>query len=331
MVSLDTYSLMKYTLMKGAFMATLVSARRKSVFFIILIISALISGCSGPVIDNGSESEIPRELAAVQTLIDSGSTRKACKKVIKWVKANPASEYMELGLKLEGDAFFARKEYYKSYLAYEKILNEYGATTYFSYAIEREIAIAQKFLAGQKRRFWKIFWVTARLEGLTILDDIDSRWPGSAAGARAIMTRADYFYDYEKYFEAEQEYHRLIVAYAKSCYYPRAMYREAESKLKQFEGVYYDSICLDEAQVLYQQYKLRFPADAARLNVDAKLEFISSEKVKKEYEIADFYYRTGKTRQAVIYWNSVIEMAPESDYAQKAIANIQKVQAGENS
>ncbi len=308
-------------------MAILYSTRLKSVSFLLLLFYAfLVGGCGQPVAEV-SQGDIPAELTRVQQLLDDHKPAKAVKLSTKWLKENTVSDYIELGLKLQADAFYDNKQFFKSYQSYEKVLNEYGATTYFKYAINREIDIAQRFLAGQKRNFWTIFWVTARLEALKILDDIDARWPGSPAAARAVMTRADYYYDKAKYFEAEQEYHRVVVSYARSSHYTRAMYQEAQSKFKQYAGIYYDSICLDEALVLYSQFKLRFPDEAARLDIDSIISYINEEKIKKEYEIADFYYRTGKTQQAVIYWNNVIEMAPQSDYAQRALDNIQKAGA----
>ncbi len=306
-------------------MSALFSGRLK---LMILSLSLLVvaGGCgkvaSSPTVQVG----VPGELSRVQEMIDSGSAKKAAKIASKWQKDNPVSEYYELAIKLEADAHYESREYYKSYLAYEKLLNEYSSTTYFSYAIERKIDIAQRFLAGQKRSFLGVFRVSARLEALKILDDIDARWPGSQAGAQAVMTRADYYFDKGKYFEAELEYHRILTSYSRSSHYPRAMFLEAESKLRQYEGIYYDSICLEEAVILFGQYKLRFPEEALLNGVDEKLSWITNEQLKKEYEIADYYNRTGRIPQAVLYWESVIELAPESEYAQKAVEMIQNLQ-----
>ena len=309
-------------------MSKAISLSRNPLIVTLLTFFVLICGCNSKQMAPES-TELPEELAKAQSFLDNGSAKKAVSVSDDWLKDNPVSDHLELGLKINADAYFADGDFYKAYLSYEKILNQFGATKYFEYAIKKEIEIAKKFLAGKTRKVWKVFRLTARLEGLKILDDIEVRWPGSESGAEAVMLRADHFFERGKYFEAEQEYHRMLVSYNKSCHYPRAMFQEAESKLRQYEGKYYDSICLDEASVLFRQFKLRYPEKAKEKKVDAKLAWILQEEVEKEFEIADFYNRTGKKDQAVIYWKNVIEMAPENELAQRAAQNVLNAQAAE--
>ena len=295
----------------------------------VLMLVMIVAGCGKPAI-NKSPNQMPEKLVKIQKLYNEGKINKVCSESKKWIKKNSNSKYLEVALKTYADALYDKKDYYQSYLKYEELLNQFGATKHFTFIINREIEIGKLFLAGQKRIFWNLFRVTARLEGLKILDDIDSRWPGSKAAAMGIMLRADHFYQKGLFFEAEQEYQRLVTSYNSSCHFPRALFQLAESKRSQYEGSFYDGICLDEAAVHYQQYQIRFPEKAKAKGVDDTLAWIRLEKVKKEYEIADFYFRTGKTKQAIIYWQSVFEMAPESEYGNKAVKMIQNVQIDEH-
>ncbi len=288
----------------------------------VLMMVLMSGGCGKPSM-NTNQDQMPEELTKIVDLYNEGKINKVCSLSKRWIKENPNSLYLEVALKTYADALYDKKHYYQSYLKYEDLLNQFGATSYFAYIINREMEISKLFLAGQKRTFWKFFRTSARLEGLKILDDIDSRWPGSKAAAMAIMLRADHFYERGKYFESEQEYQRITISYSQSCHFPRALYMLAESLKSQYQGCFYDDVCLDEAAVHYKQFLLRFPERAKDNAVEDTLAWIRLEKVKKEYEIADFYYRTGKTKQAVLYWQNVLEMAPESEYGQNAIRLIQ--------
>ena len=299
---------------------------RRSCLLSFIVVMLIVAGCSKPKFTMDYSEEMPEKLKEIQQLYQDGNTKKVCKESAKWIKENPGSNHLEIALKVYADALYDREKYYVAYLKYEELLNQFGATKYFVHVIDREIEIGKLFLAGQKRTFWKIFRVTARLEGLKILDDIDSRWPGSKAAAKAVMLRADHFFYNKKYFEAEQEYHRVVNSYNRSCHYPRALFQLAESKKAQYQGCVYDGVCLDEAAVHYQQYQLRFPESAKEKKVAETLEWIKLEKVKKEYEIADFYYRTGKQKQAIIYWEHVFEMAPETEYGQDAAVKLQQIE-----
>ncbi len=306
-------------------MATTFWARQRVLITLFMLaLAGLFSGCNKPKIEDTDRTQ--SKLQEIQSNYDSGKNHKAAKEAARLVKDYPSSPYMERALMLQADSLYAKGDYYQAYETYDKILDQFGATDSFAYLIDRETDIAQRFLAGSKRRFWKIFWIPAAYEGLKILDDIDARWPGSEAGAKAIMLRADHYYRKGKFFEAEQEYHRIVVSYEKSCHFPRAMYQEAQSKYMQYEGIYYDTICLEEAVVLYNQFKERFPEKARSLEVDQRLAWIKDQQVQKEYEIADYYYRTGRIPQAVVYWNNVIEMDPQSEFAARSIENIKKAQ-----
>ena len=291
----------------------------------VIIITLIAAGCNKPVSNAVYSDMIPDELKKIQTLYIQGHTKKVCKFSEQWIEDNPGSPHLEFALKLYADALYDREKYYEAYLKYEELLNQFGATSYFADTIKREIQIGKLFLAGQKRTLWKIFRVSARLEGLKILDDIESRWPGSKEAAKSIMLRADHYYQRHLYFEAEQEYFRILTSYKNSCHYPRALFCLAASKKNQYQGYYYDAVCLEEAEEYYKKYKLSYPERAAKLKVAQTLDWIRLEMVKKEYEIADFYYRTGKDKQAIIYWQSVFENAPETEYGQKAAELIQKV------
>lgn len=269
--------------------------------------------------DSGREwvklSDLPKGLVAVQKLLDAGSPKKAYKQVKKWIKANEDSEVMDHALFLKGEAQFDRKLYYQSFEAYEEMLDGWGASSLFEAALQQQMEIARRFLAGEKRKVWGFIPASARTEGLEILDRVVERWPGSELAARALMMQADYYYGRGRFLEAQATYQIVVENYTKSEYYEKAMLRNAESTHAQYRGPLYDSGCLMDARLRYEQYRARYPQRAVDIGIQQRIARIRWQEAEKHYEIADFYRRTHQDEASRYYADYIQANWSETEWA----------------
>lgn len=262
--------------------------------------------------------EVPEGLAKVQELLEAGRAKKAYKQVSKWIEANEDSEILDRALYLKATAQFDRKLYYQSFLLYEEMLDGWGASPMFEPALGQQLEIARRFLAGEKRKVWGFLPASARTEGLEILDRVVERWPGSELAAKALMMQADFYYEKSRFVEAQMTYQIVVEHYAKSAYYEKAMLRNAESTHAQYNGPLYDSYCLTEASLRYEQYRSRYPQQAHELGIEKRIAQIRSQEAEKHYKIADFYRRTHRQEASYYYTDYIQSHWPETEWAESS-------------
>jgi len=285
--------------------------------------TAVLGGADGQATD-----KLPQQLGWALRQLEQGRAKKADKTVRKWIKAHPDSQSMDQALFIKAQALSARGLYYQAFLAYEKLLDEHSATSLFAPAVRGQVGIARRFLAGEKRKVWGFIATGAKTEALAILDRVVERWPGSEVAAQALVMQADHYYDKGRFLDAQPLYQLLVDDYPRTRYYPQAMLRNAQSTHGQYAGSAYDTSCLAEARVRYDQFRARFPEKITEHRVDECLARIDELQAEKEWQIADFYRRTGKSGAAGWYWNMIIQRWPTSQPAQRASQQLQAQRQG---
>jgi len=278
--------------------------------------------------------QAPAELQPMQSYLEQDKPRKAEKALKKWIKKNPDSAYVDRALYLRGLALFERELYYQSFEAFDKLLTDHAASEFFAPVLYKEAEIACLFLAGAKRKVWRLLPASARTEALTILDGVAERWPGSDLAAKALMLKADYNFDQGQYLDAQFGYQILIDEYQHTRnapnfaenYYARALLRCAQATQKQYRGPDYDATSLTDAIIRYQQYRLSFPEQAQKDDVDNIIAKLHRQQGQKEMAIADFYDRTGKLQTARYYWEHIVQDYSDTDWAQQARLNLELTQ-----
>jgi outer membrane assembly lipoprotein YfiO len=306
----------------------------------LLLMFVLLVGCSGPSADfdvvsdtdnaTGVRAPLPKELIQAERLLAQNQAKKAYKLVKKWIKANKDSSVgdaaMEEALWLKGQSLFIRKLYYQAFLAYDELLDNYPASEHYENGLRRQVEIASLFLDGAKRKVWGFIPASARTEAIAILEKVPQRWPNSELTAQAIIMQADYFFYRARYLEAQPTYQIIIDNYRGSDLYEQALLGSAESTYAQYPGSSYDTSCLDEAIIRYNQYRGAFPKQAAENGIAQRMETIRQRQVQKEIDVADFYLRTGKTDAARQTWSKICQKWPNSDGAVQARELLQKFQ-----
>lgn len=284
-----------------------------------------LAGCSG--VDkkadtrsdvSNSESTLPDELVNIDRLLAQEKPKKAYKQVKKWIKENPDSSYMDQALFRKGQALFDRELYYQSFLAFDELLDKYPAGVLFEKALNMQVDIACKFLAGAKRKVWGFISTSARTEAIAILEKVAQRWYGSELAATALMLQGDYYFEKTRFLEAQHTYQMIIDNYRSSKHYEPAMLGSARATHGQYLGSSYDTSCLDEALIRYRHYRLQYPEKAVAKSVDQEIELIRKQQIQKQFDIADFYQRTGKSEAAKKTWAFIYQNWSDSDQAIEA-------------
>ena len=80
----------------------------------------------------------------------------------------------------------------------------------------------------------------------------------------------------------------------------------------------YDTSGLITAKSCYSRFKLLYPVDARKINVDKILEEIDEQLAYKQLSIGQFYQSTGYTNAANLYYRMVVNDWPDTQAANTA-------------
>ncbi|HUT58320.1 MAG TPA: outer membrane protein assembly factor BamD [Phycisphaerae bacterium] len=254
------------------------------------------------------------ELAIIRRHFEKGWNRTTVRAANKFVKKYPIEPESEEVMSLAGRAEIRRGRYFQAYDWFEKQITQFPNGQYFERALEADFEIANAFLAGKKRIVLKIIYLSAREDGLMILERIVRHAPGSSLAEKSLIRIADYHFQKTDYDEAVQAYDQYLEVFSRSERASYAMLQAARARHGAFRGIRYDSAPLLDAQQRYRMFAKRFPLAAERANVPGILEDIRSTLAHKIYAAGEFYERIKRTGPAKFYYKQVIRQYPQTQW-----------------
>jgi len=245
---------------------------------------------------------------------------------------------------VKANEFFNQGKLIKAARLYGKFLADCdSASELYDEVLQRQFSIARKFLSGYKRRFLGILKLTTYAEGVKIMEKIAEHAGKRQVGIDAVAELAIYYEQKAKYnptyyelaylkwrqlFEGYDHQARISKAYPTGELGKDALLGMARCKELTYRGPKYSISDLvgrpvtasiyDNAKGCYEQFKLLYPEDAARLNIDAKIAQIEQEAAMKDLNIANYYQKTGNKLSANLYYQMVLRNWPQTEAARMA-------------
>jgi outer membrane assembly lipoprotein YfiO len=102
-----------------------------------------------------------------------------------------------------------------------------------------------------------------------------------------------------------------------------ALYREGISWQKQAATAEYDQSTAGQSIAAYTDFMTLFPDDKRVPEVQKSITSLKSEQVHGNFIIAQFYENSKKWAGAVVYYNEVLQLDPNSAYAAQARQRIE--------
>lgn len=266
-----------------------------------------------------------QELDHAKELLVQAKLKDAHKLLRKWLKKFPHSSLRTEAMYYAAQSLERRDELYQAFEQYEELIDNHTDVDYFHKALQAEFGIAKRFLGGTKRKALGILRVSADGVGIKILQRIPDRWPGSTLAEQSLMSLADYYLAEGKFLDAVDYYDQLITIYPNSVSVRPARYLAAGAYLKMFKGARFDPAPLIEARERLIQYRELYGPDVHADDIQAMLQKIDALQAEREYEIAQFYQRTGKKKAARFHYRQLIQRWPESQWASKVQARLNKL------
>ena len=239
----------------------------------------------------------------------------------------PLSDYAPHAEYLIGRCLEATGKDEAAFNAYQNILQKYPKSAEYEEVLWRQYQIANRFLQGQFFRLWGyIPLYTSMDQTAKMFDKIVGNGPYSDVAPHAQLRigaarekEKDYAEAVKAYETAADRYHDqpLIAA--------DALYREGVSYYKQAATAEYDQNTASQAIAAFTDFITLFPDDKRVPRVQKAITALKAEQVRGNFEIAQFYEKSRKWAGAVVYYNEVLQLDPNSRYAAQARQRIEQL------
>jgi hypothetical protein len=257
-------------------------------------------------------------IAKIKQYVAEGNTGSIVKKLNQLKFDYPDLAGADLDSYMKGELLFAKGKWSKSSMQFDKFLDSYADSWLCSAAMERQFSIATAFLGGQKRTALKIIKLAAYEEGEKIMEKIADRAGDAPIAKRALITNARSYEKREKFLDAYESWAEVSNRWPTGETGKLAMLKMAETLHSAYKGPRYDPSSLKSARSYYKDFEDRHPELSGEYKIGENISLIDEQAAYKQFQIAEYYYRTDSPQAANIYYNSVIENWPNSNAAKMA-------------
>jgi outer membrane protein assembly factor BamD (BamD/ComL family) len=290
------------------------------------------------------------DLASARVLFQRGQYEDA-EKVFAWLADRAEREkdpnLYEEALYWLGESQFAQRNYPAAAATYKRLLDKFPNSRFRAEVIRREVEIAENWLEvtreemlsrNQGRWYWpRLFYfekekplVGVESQALGILQAAYLQDPTGPLAPHCLDRIAAVNYFRQEWEEADRYYSLLAESHPHSPLAVSALRRAIEAKINSVPGPEYDDTKLAEARhlvdVALRKYpELRDPQSQAYL--ETTVAAIHDRQAQKDFNIAEFYRRTGLPGSAYFYYELVRRRYSGTRWAQLAEQRIQELRA----
>jgi outer membrane protein assembly factor BamD (BamD/ComL family) len=261
------------------------------------------------------------------------------------------SQVYEQCLFYEAECLYAQGYYPRARDTYYKLLKEYPSSRFRAEAVRRQFDIAdfwlkdtraemeqQKEVAAGNRWTTTPNFVHFEKEKPTFGEEdyavkaceaVYTQDPAGPLAPDALYRAGGVSFYRERYKDADEYYSLLVDSYPKSPLAPTALELALQSKIQVTGGPSYDSRKLAEARDLIDRALRSYPEvkndPEKRAALQQTLLSINNQQAEKDFNIAEFYRRTGHAGAAYFQYEIVRRRYPGSDWAARATEKLMEI------
>jgi outer membrane protein assembly factor BamD len=237
----------------------------------------------------------------------------------------PLSDHAADAQYLVGRSLEATREDEKAFKSYQTIIEKYPRSPRYEDVLWRQYVIANRFLSGQLFKLWgHIPCYQSMNKTADMFEKIVTNGPYSNIAPHAQLRIG-------AAREIQKSFPDAVKAYATAAdrYYNQptiaadALFREGVSYARQAAKAEYDQNTAGQAITTFMDFITLYPGDRRVPKAERAIAALKAEQVRGNYEIARFYEKYRKWNGAVVYYNEVLQLNPNSPYAATARQRIE--------
>lgn len=260
---------------------------------------------------------------------DYSTTLHAAHRILKiW----PLSDYAPRAQYLIGRSLEMKGRDEAAFDNYQALLKKYPRTENYDEILWRQYEIANRFYGGE---FFRIFWGYLPLyssmdETAKMYGKIVGNGPYSAVAPHAQLQIGAAHEKEKNYDDAVKAYETAADRYSSQpTIAADAMYRWAIAYQKQSTKAEYDQGKAGQAIAAYTDFMTVFPDDKRVADAQKAIVLLKAEQVRGSFIVAQFYENSKtlsamqRRNGAIVYYNEVLQLNPNSPYAAQARERIE--------
>ena len=317
--------------------------RSRLAWLVVFALLAFAGRCPAPLIFTpgegwryekaGSEGSWVRarakdQLEVAQKAFDGKDYSTAMKAARRTVGVWPFSDYAPQAQYLVGRCHEAKFQDESAFKAYQKLIERYPKVSNYDEVILRQMAIANRFLAGQWFRAFDVIPVFPSMDKtIKLYEQVIKNGPYSEVAPQAQLNIGS---AYERKFvsdypEAARAYERAADRYADRQAGVDALFRAGETYYKQAKKAEYDQSIAAQSIATFTDFSTLHPEDKRVPEAQTRVDALKTEQARGSYDIARYYERHHKWPGALIYYNEVLLKDPNSKFAEDARLHIDSI------
>ncbi len=216
------------------------------------------------------------------------------------------------------ECFSAIGYHYKAFQVYQELITKNPNTTHFDEVLQRQYAIGNLFLAGERQKAWGIRWFPSLDRCVEVYEQVVKNGPYSDVAPESQFRIGLAYEKQHDYLAAVHAYEKLLERYPKLPIAESAQFQIGwEYKLESARAEY-DQYAANQAIAAFTDFLLRYPNSQKVGITQNYLTMLRGEQAQGLFHIGQFYEKNRLYKSALIYYNDVIEKNPESMWAAQA-------------
>ncbi len=235
------------------------------------------------------------------------------------------AHFREQALFMSGEAYFKAAKYYRAYLSYEEYANLYSRSERTQYVVQQLAECGFKLMGGAKKEFLGLPILPGTTTGIDIVKKVIEKYPYEAGSDKFQYMLIGHYLDDGDFEQASLEADLFLTTYPNSQWTPTVQFQKATAQLSTHAGVPYDGTPLANAKKSFQDYLEKNPNGDKTEEAKARLAEIDEKQAQKDFDVADYYRRTGHPDSAKLYFEMLIRRYPNSSWAGKAQGELERL------
>ncbi len=271
------------------------------------------------------------QLDVAQQAFNSGDYDTTLHAAHRILRMWPLSDYAPDAEYLVGRCLEATDRDEAAFNAYQNLIEKYPRSSHYEEVLWRQYEIANRFLGGQWFRVLGYIPLYPSMNRTAeLFDKIVSNGPYSVVAPHAQLRIG-------AAREKQKDFPDAVKAYATAAdrYYNQptiasdALFREGLSYARQAAKAEYDQNTAVQAIERFTDFLTLYPDDRRVPRAQKAIALLKAEQVRGNYEIARFYEdsktlnASQRARGAIVYYNEVLQLDPNSPYAAAARQRIE--------
>jgi outer membrane protein assembly factor BamD (BamD/ComL family) len=303
--------------------------------FLALIVLTAASACGGAetwrIDDSGQWKAVEPNtgemyllrVAEIKKLVDAGQAKKVRKAAQQLKKDYPETGGKDFDAFMEGEILLCRGKLTKASRQYDKFMDEYPASGFKDAAMARQFEIGTAYLGGRKKQVL-IFSIKGYDEGVKVMEKVADRGGNSDLARRAAVAVAQHYEKRKKYEEAYLKWSEVSSRWPTGETGKDALLGMAKNKYAQYNGSDYDASSLISARSYYENFRMRYPEEAAKQDIEGTVKVIDERIAAKQAKTGQYYERMGSREAANLYYQMVLDKWPQTQATKTAQERIER-------